>query len=84
MQRLDLRLFVHAQDQRLVRRVEIQADDVSDFVNEQRVFRELECLTPMWLQPERAPDSAHRGLTESAAIATGWECTPRSRTSGIW
>jgi len=67
IERLDLGFFVHAQHQRLVRRIEVEPDEVADFVDEQRIFGQLEGLAPMRLQPERAPDSAHRRLTESAA-----------------
>jgi len=38
IQRLDLALFIHAQDQRALRRVHIKSHDVAHFINEQRVF----------------------------------------------
>ena len=71
IQRLDLGFFVDAQPQRFVGRIEVEPDDVADFVDEQRIFGQLERLAPMRLQSERAPDAAHRGLTESAALRHG-------------
>ena len=38
VQRLDLRLLVDAEHQRLVRRGQVQADDVAHLVDEQRVL----------------------------------------------
>src|SRR5262249_27724792 len=61
VERLDLALFVHAQEQRAVRRREIQADNVTDFLDEERIARQLEGLTPMRLQAERAPDAPDGG-----------------------
>src|SRR5437867_3709636 len=67
IERLDLGFFVDAQHQRFVWWIEIEPDEVADFVDEQWIFGQLERLAPMRLQPERTPDSAHRRLTESAA-----------------
>ena len=44
VERLNLRLFVHAQDHGVVRRVHIQPDDVPHFVDQQRIVRQLERL----------------------------------------
>src|SRR6516162_1616305 len=44
VERLDLALLIHTQDQGLLRQPQIQLDDVADFFNEQRVVREFECL----------------------------------------
>ena len=76
IERLYLGLFVHAQDQRVVRWVHIQADDVADLVDEQRVFGQLERLAAMRVQPEGAPDAADGRLAESvrAAIARVLQC----------
>src|SRR5689334_3891238 len=49
IERLNLALLVHTQDQGAVRRIEIEADDVPHFVHEERVARQLERLTPMRL-----------------------------------
>jgi len=47
---LNLALFVDAQHQGAIRRRQVEADDVAHFVDEERVARELEGLTPMRLQ----------------------------------
>src|SRR5207249_3985316 len=60
IERLDLGFFVDAQHQRFVRRIEVEPDEVADFVDEQWIFGQLEGLAPRRLQPERAPDAAHR------------------------
>ena len=57
VQRLNLALFIDTQDQRAIRRRQIKADNVAHFLDEQRVARELERLTPMRLQAERAPNA---------------------------
>jgi len=36
-QRLDLRFLINAQDNRVVRRIEVEPDDVLDLVDEQRI-----------------------------------------------
>lgn len=38
IERLYLRFLIHTQHQRFVRRIEIKADNVADFFDEQRVF----------------------------------------------
>lgn len=42
VQRLDLRLLVDAEHQGAVGRVEVETDDVSDLLDEQRIGRQLE------------------------------------------
>ncbi len=62
VQGLDLALLVHAQHHGHVRRVHVQAHDVTHLVHEQRVGGELEGLLPVGLQPKSAPDARHRAL----------------------
>ena len=57
VQRLDLRLLVHAQHQRALGRAHVEADDVAHLLDEQRVVRQLEGLAAVRLQPEGAPDA---------------------------
>ena len=57
IERLDLALLIGAQDQCAVGRVEVQADDVTDRLDQLRISRQLERLGPMWLQPEGLPDA---------------------------
>ena len=49
IQRLNLRLFIGAQDQRAVGGIQVEAHDISHLLHEHRVLRELEGLRPMWL-----------------------------------
>ena len=55
LQRLGLGLLIHAQDDSLVRRVEVQAHHVADLGLQLRVGGELETLRPPRLQPELPP-----------------------------
>ncbi len=50
VQRLNLSLLVHTQHQGAVGRVEVEADDVTDFVDEQRVAAQLKGLAAMGLE----------------------------------
>src|SRR6266536_2651650 len=56
VQRLNLALLVHAEDQSVIRRVHIQAHDIAHFLEEQRVRREFEVLGAMRLQTKGAPN----------------------------
>lgn len=61
----DLTLLVDTQHHRLQWRIEVQADDVANLVNEQRIARELEGFLPMRLQAKGSPDSRHRSLRKT-------------------
>jgi hypothetical protein len=67
VQGLDLALLVQAQHQRLVRRIQVQPDDIAHLLDEQRVARELEGLAPMRLQAKGPPDPADGALTHPGA-----------------
>src|SRR6266542_6886513 len=64
IQGLNLGFLVDAQDQRLVRWIEVEPHDVADLFDEQRILRQLERLDPMWAQAERTPDPTDRRLAE--------------------
>ena len=64
VERLDLRLLIDAEHRRMRRRIQIQADDIADFLDEQRIGRQLERLAPMRLQPERVPNAADGHVTQ--------------------
>jgi hypothetical protein len=36
--------------------IHVEADNIANLVNDQRIARKFERLLPMWLQAERAPD----------------------------
>ena len=45
----------------MLRRIEIEVDDVFDLLDEERIGRELEALCSPRLEPEGIPDPPHRG-----------------------
>jgi hypothetical protein len=61
VERLDLALFVDADHQRFLRRIEIETDNVAHLFDELRVRGQLECLGSMGLQGKGAPDAMNRG-----------------------
>ncbi len=71
---LDLRLFVHAQHERPVGRIQIEPDNIADLLDEQGSFDSLE-LGPMRLQCEGAPNPADGRLAQ-AAPPRHRACTP--------
>src|SRR5260370_42589402 len=68
IQRLDLRFLIDAEHQRVVWRVEIEADDVAHpgsgpgqaLVNEERICRQLEGFAAVRLEAEAPPDEMNR------------------------
>jgi len=60
VERLDLALFVHAQHDRFVRGVEVEADDIDQLLFEAAVVRELEGVDPVGLKPAGPTRSAAR------------------------
>ena len=77
LQGLNLALLVHAKDDGLVRRVEVQPHDVGEFLREANILRELEPFGPLGLQSMGVPDAVdHRvadalGLGHSSAAPMG-------------
>ena len=55
-------LLVHAQHDRVLRRVQVQPDDIDQFLLEFRIVRHLERLHQMRFQPPRRPDPLDRRL----------------------
>ncbi len=68
VERLDLALLVDREDERALRRVEIEADHVHDLLDELLVVGQLEGLRQMRLQPVRRPDALHAGVAESYGL----------------
>ena len=54
---LDLRFLVDTQHHGMLRRIHVQPHDAPDFLDQQRIGRELERLRPMRLQAECVPKS---------------------------
>ena len=64
VERLDLRLLVDREHQRVVGRVEVEPDHVDDLLGKLRVPAELEGLEPMRLDVGRPPDLPHLPLRD--------------------
>lgn len=62
---LNLGLFVNAQHHGVLGRIDIQPDDVTDFVDQQRVRRQLEGLAAVGPQTEGAPNATDGHAAES-------------------
>ena len=62
LQGLGLALLVDAQNHGMVGRMEMEADNVADLLNEERVGGELEVLLLVGLKVERGPEALDRGL----------------------
>lgn len=76
-QRLALRLLVAAQHQRFLRRVEIQTDDVPEFLLEARVVRQLEGSGQVRLDVVGGPQTLHAGRRDTRRLRHG-AATPAS------
>src|SRR6202140_5823988 len=63
---LNLTFLIDAEDKGSVRRGRVKADDIAYLVDEQRIARQLECLATVWLQAERRPHSADRGMGKAS------------------
>ena len=61
--------------------MQVQADDIAHFLDEQRVLRQLEGLAAVGLQGERPPDAADRRRTQPAH-AGHRACTPVCGVAG--
>ncbi len=68
VERLNLRLFVHRQYERAIRRVHIETDNIPDLLEKQRILRKLERLDSVGLKCKGAPDPADRALREARAF----------------
>jgi hypothetical protein len=77
IQRLDLALLVDAQDQRVLRRRQIKADDVAHLLDKQRIVRELEGLGAMRLEIESLPYPMDRRGREASGFRHGAQAPVR-------
>ena len=82
IERLNLRLLVHAQDHRVVGRVEVQPDDVAHFLDEERIGGQLEGLRQMRLDPEQGEPALYRALGNALSSPQG-ACTPMRGGGGL-
>jgi hypothetical protein len=68
LQSLHLALLIHTQHQRVIRRTQIQADDIAHFLDEKRTGRELEATAAMRLQAKERQVAVHGGLGKPGLI----------------
>ena len=68
VERLDLALLVDRQHDGVGRRVDIEADDVAQLVDELRIVGQLELPPAVGLQPVRLPDAAHRAGADAGGL----------------
>ncbi len=54
---LDLALLINAQDHRFVRGMKVKANNITHFLDEERVSGELKMALAVWLKPKGLPDS---------------------------
>jgi hypothetical protein len=71
LERLDLALLVDREHHGVLRRVQVQADDVAHLGDEGGVARHLEALDPVRLQAVLAPDLLDRGLAQAGRPGQG-------------
>ena len=80
MERLDLRLSVHAEHDRFLRRMQIEADDVADLAFELRIGGERERFRSPGLYAEAVPDLGDGDVRDSASPRPpgGWPAAGRT------
>ena len=66
LERLDLALFVNAQHQCLVGRVEVEPDDVAHLLDEERIVGELEGFRAVGLNPEEREIALYAALGDAS------------------
>jgi hypothetical protein len=66
---LDLAFLVDAQHQGVIRRVQVQADDVAHLLDEERVVQSLKLVEAMRLQPEDREVAMHGALGQPVGSA---------------
>ena len=82
IQGLDLGFFVYAQNQRFIRRIEIQPNHIREFLNKLLVARQLEIADSMRLQTVAIPDPGHRHMTDAKFVGQG-TAAPMSGILGL-
>ena len=69
VERLDLALLVHAEDQGILWWIEVQADDVFELLDEVLVITQLECLHKMGLETVCLPETLHNHVTDAVPLS---------------
>jgi hypothetical protein len=65
LERLTLALLVHAQDQGVLRRTQVKANHIAQFLDEELIGRELEAFAAMRLQTQQLEVTVHTGWRDS-------------------
>lgn len=68
VERLDLALLVDRQHDGVSRRIDIEADDVAQLVDELGIVGELELAPAVGLQPVRLPDATHSACADASRL----------------
>ena len=84
VQRLNLALLIHAEHQRVIGRVHIQAHDVAHLLDQQRIGRQLESIGTMRLQAEGTPNPADRHPAESGGFGQSARAPMRLRRAACF
>ncbi len=71
IERLDLAFLVDGQHQRLLRRVEVEADDILDLFGEVGIVGDLEALHEMRLEAIFGPDALYARVTDAHRFGHG-------------
>jgi len=71
VQRLDLALFIDTENNCLLRRVQVQTDDIGHLLQKLWIARQFECLRAMWLQLVSAPDIIDRRFADPLTLCHG-------------
>src|SRR5664279_405203 len=61
---LYLTFFINAKDNRLVRGIYVQADNITEFLDKSFITAELKCLDKMRFEVVSLPDAANGGFTD--------------------
>ena len=81
LQGLNLALLIDAEDQRFVWRVEVEPHDITHFIHEERIVRELEGFAPVRLQSKQPEEPMDRALG-NAGLCREVPDRPMSRVLG--
>ena len=71
LQRLDLAFFVDAQHYGVIRRIQIQSDDVAHFLDEERVVGQFEGPLAVRLHAEQLEPARHGAFGDAAVLGHG-------------
>ena len=83
VQGLDLRFLVNAEHNCLIGRVEVEPDDVADFLDKKRIVGELERFLAVGLQGEGLQPAVRRTFGDACSSRQGASCPLRAAVCGL-